>query len=422
MKEYLKQIKSKKLHFRNPTDFSRNRTFTFETVFHLILDLPRLSLSIEIEKELPKINKLLGRNESGTKSGFSKARDKIEPELFIELNDFLVEKFNEKERLKWKGYVLKAIDGSIMDVTKTKENIEEFGIHSGVVQGRMVICYDVLNKIITNAELGKISQGENSFAKKWVKEKKSNELIIYDRLYPGMVLQYYHFCYGSKYLMRCKSSHNKMIKAFVKSEEKDVVIDWPLSKESIKELRLADIECSNKTTIPVRMIKVELESEETEILITSLTDQEKYPHKIFKELYFKRWGVETNIGFLKNTLQIELSSGQRSKFIYQNFHATILRCNIQQLIEQDCILKVKKKNKKRKYRYAINKTVAAGNLKGNLYQLFLLKNPEKHYEKLIEIFMKNLEPIRPNRKFPRKRKKMKTSGKYRPLKNYKRAM
>lgn len=422
MKAHLEEIKSNKQYFRKPTDFSRNRTFTFETVFHLMMDLPCLSLSIEIEKKLPEINKLLGRNKSGTKSGFSKARDKIEPELFVEMNKKLLEKIYEKELSRWNGFLLKAVDGSIMDIINTEENSEEFGNHGGVVQGRMVICYDVLNKIITDSHLGKILEGESCAAKKWVKEMKSDELIIYDRLYPGMALQYYHYKYNSSYLMRCKSSHNKAIKTFVESKETDVVMQWPLTQRAIDEFRLNDIRYESKTTIPVRMIKVELETGETEILISSLIDQEKYPQKIFKELYFKRWGVETNIGFLKNTLQIEISSGQKSKFIYQNFFATILRCNIQTLIEQDCIPIIKQKTKKRKYKYAINKTVAAGNLKGSLHQLFLLEDPQKHYAKLIEIFAKNLEPIRPNRKFPRKRKNIKQSGKYRPFKNYKRAM
>ena len=75
--EELKRLKTSKKYFSKKTDFTRDRVFTFETVFHLIADLPRLSLSIEIEKGLKEINKIIGKREEGTKGGFCKARNKI---------------------------------------------------------------------------------------------------------------------------------------------------------------------------------------------------------------------------------------------------------------------------------------------------------------------------------------------------------
>ena len=40
----------------------------------------------------------------------------------------------------------------------------------------------------------------------------------------------------------------------------------------------------DKAPVTVRLIRVKLDSGETEILITSLTDQKAYPKELFKEL------------------------------------------------------------------------------------------------------------------------------------------
>jgi hypothetical protein len=39
-------------------------------------------------------------------------------------------------------------------------------------------------------------------------------------------------------------------------------------------------------------VRIELDSGETEVLITSLLDQTRYPYAVFKDLYHQRWPVE----------------------------------------------------------------------------------------------------------------------------------
>ncbi len=42
----------------------------------------------------------------------------------------------------------------------------------------------------------------------------------------------------------------------------------------------------------LRLVRVEPDSGETEILITSLIEKEEHPNEIFDELYHLRWPVE----------------------------------------------------------------------------------------------------------------------------------
>ena len=54
-----------------------------------------------------------------------------------------------------------------------------------------------------------------------------------------------------------------------------------------------DKEFSKNNIIKVRLVSVKLDDGSIEVLMTSLLNSKKYRSKLFKELYFKRWGVET---------------------------------------------------------------------------------------------------------------------------------
>ena len=66
--------------------------------------------------------------------------------------------------------------------------------------------------------------------------------------------------------------------------------------------------------------------------VSSLIDNKKYRCKMFKELYFKRWKVETFYDELKNKLKVEYFSGYSHQSILQDFHAAIFISNVQTLI------------------------------------------------------------------------------------------
>ena len=239
-----------------------------------------------------------------------------------------------------------------------------------------------------------------------------------------MSLQYLHEAKEKHYVMRCKLAHNNKVKAFVSSGEKEITEQWELNNKVVKELKELGIkeDLSKDTAITVRLVRVELENGEVEILLTNLLDQKTYPHSCFKELYNLRWGVETEIDFLKNVLQIEISSGQSPQTILQDFFANILRANLQALIEADAQPIVEEETKKRKHSYQVNRNVACGLLKNRLHRLILIPVCPKYYHFLVKVISKQVEPIRKNRDFERNNKKSNIRGKYRALTNYKRAI
>ena len=85
--------------------------------------------------------------------------------------------------------------------------------------------------------------------------------------------------------------------------------------------------------IPLRLIRVEL-SGETEVLATSLLDEQRYPAEAFGQLYHQRWKVETFFDRLKNKINLELFSGHLPIVIEQDFFASILLANILEICIQ----------------------------------------------------------------------------------------
>lgn len=425
LQNYIDEALESKEYFNKSTDFTRRCIFTFPVVFSLILDLPRKSLSVELFDSQEKINAILYRDKQGGKSAFCKARKKLNPSFFKDLTLHLAKEYYNKSEVKtWKGFILEAIDGSRLNILDTKLLCETFGVaqnqYSEVAQGRMMIGYDVLNGLILHCNLGHLSIGEGTVVKDWMGEQSIARLKIYDRNFAGLALQYLHDDQNISYVTRCKIGHNNKVKEFVRSGEKEAIQQWELNNKVIKELKALGIEA--ETTITVRLIRIVLDNGEVEILLTNLLDEQIYPHSCFQELYNLRWGVETVIDFLKNVLQIEISSGQSEQTILQDFFASILRANLQTLIEMDAQSIIEEKTKERKHSYQVNRNVACGLLKNRLHNLVLIPVCEKYYLFLVQSISAYVEPIRKNRNFPRNEKRSNIRGKYRTLNNYKRAI
>jgi len=83
----------------------------------------------------------------------------------------------------------------------------------------------------------------------------------------------------------------------------------------------------NANPLKVRLIRVELESGETEILATSLTDMKKYPVELSSDLYHCRGPVKEDYKTLKYRLQVVNFSGKTVHSVYQDFHAKVFSKN-----------------------------------------------------------------------------------------------
>lgn len=411
----------------NPEAFSRDRKLTMQRLIGIIINLPKRSLSVEIKEFFD----ILQLDDCATKGAFCLQRSKLLPVFFQIWNQFLVEGFYKHygdKVLLWKGFRLLAVDGSMVYLMNKKEVAQHFGTHENqhypIPMGRVMQTYDVLNEIIVKGNIYPIKQSEQAIINNQVESLFDNSLTLFDRAFASFELMYLMIWQEKPrhFVIRCRSNFNLEVSNFVKSEKNSEIIEVEAGKYAVRQLRKKGYKITSRTTIKIRLVKIQLNTGEIEVLLTNLYDENIYSLKTLKFLYNLRWKIETCYGIQKNQLQMEQFSGHRVICIQQDFSANVFVTNLQRLIEKQCTESINKINLRRKYDYKVNKNISVAALKNNIVRLFVKEHPELILKKLQHIFEQNLEPIRPGRKYERVTKTRRLRGKYQTLTNYKRAI
>lgn len=392
-------------------DFTRKRKLPFASLVLFMINIIKQTL----QKELTHFMELVkGEKNNITKSAFSQSRIKLKPEAFIELNECLIEEFYTDNIIeKWNDFRLIAIDGSKLILpTHSKELMEKFGeLSNGMIipQALVSSCYDILNEIILDVQLETLRVNELNQAVRHFKKLSKGDLIILDRGYSATWFYYILKLNNLDFVNRIPRGFIKVAEEFRLSNEVDSIIEINIppqkSRYGLERYRVKD----RIQPFKLRLVKVVLDTGEIEVLATTLLDKEKYPLEIFKELYFKRWGIETNFDHLKSNIHIEEFTGLSEIAIRQDFYVSAFINNLQSIIALDSKEEMDEKrrekeiitNKKQKYKYKVNRNLSLGYMKDRVIKILTSNNP-KYYDELKELFKTNPNPIKKGRKNPRK--------------------
>ena len=391
-------------HRRSPKDFVRERLLPFHNMIFFLMNMIKGSLQDELDYFFKAVHAEEVSSRTVTKSALTKARKKLHHQAFIELGRNLASFFYDHFPCrKWKGFRILAIDGSTIKVPRTKDCADHFGAWNpakgeACPLARISTLFDTINGIVVDVVIRPKEQGERSLAAEHMQHVRANDLVLLDRGYPAFWLfalilsRQAHFC------ARVKSSW-KEIRKFSNSGKKEGVITLPLSLASIEQCHFLNIPVS---PIKVRAIRVELAGGETEILLTSVMDKDLYPCEIFKELYHLRWTTEENYKTAKCRIEIENFSGKSVESVYQDFHAKVFTMNLTVAMTHPAQDIIARQREQKKYAYRINVTQALSKMKDSLVLLFIRSNIMELLNKLLDLFIATIEPIRPGRKYPRK--------------------
>ena len=402
----------------NSKAFVRERKMGFKDfVWYLIIQKGRTT-SMELDEYLKQKN---GTYEiSISKQAFSKQRQNLKPEIFIDIYKNYLDDFyhNYPEEVKtYKGYIVCAIDGSLLEIPNTKELREEYKTQKNSsgnresARARVSGIYDVENGFMIDALIKDCGEGEKELAKKNIENAGKildleRCIIIFDRGYPGIELIWYLEKMKIKYIFRLPAKMYEKEKSLMKKDD-----DWvELNVEGgrLKKIRDEDIkkELKSKKTLKVRMSKVILDTGEIEYLLSNISEDIIGAEEM-KETYFKRWQIEIGYDILKNKLHIENFTGKTKITIEQDFYAQIYTFNVLQDIKNTNTRRIQEKhlNKNLKYKYKVNINILAGWLKNILIAVMFTEDVEER-KKLYNIIVKkaeqNLIAIKPNRTNVRK--------------------
>jgi len=409
-------------------DFSRHRKLTFERIVGIIINMPKRSLSIEIQEFFDSLGKDL---ESATKGAFSLQRSKLKPLFFEVWNKWLIDNFYHyygDDVKRWRGFRVQAVDGTTAYLLNRPDLVKHFGTHSNqhgdTAIARVMQIQDVLNDITVWGGIYPIKKSEKAIIAEQVMHLAEDSLTLFDRGFPSYGLMYLMMNEETPrhFVMRCPNTFNKEVAKFACSSKRSAIVGLTPGHKSIAMLKDNGYKVTKDTVIKVRMVQVNLPNGEQEILLTNLYDENLYSIGDLKYLYGLRWGIETAYNKQKNQHQMEQFSGMRVVCIQQDYAAGLFVANLQSLIEKQSCHYLRRVNQRRVHNYKINRNVGLGSLKHYIVQLFLSANAAEILAQIQKKFERHLEPERPGRQYLRCKKAKRMTGKYQTFTNYKRAI
>jgi len=388
-------------------DFTRKSTLCFDRLVCLLINMNNSSYQAELDNFFDHLFDTFEETTTHVyKGSFSKARQKLKYEVFVELNDLMLSYYYQNFPVKtWKGLNLLAVDGTTITVPDEKTIKEEFGVWKPKKGGecpkaRASQMFDVLNEISLDTQLRPKSYGERELAAFHFLKLTPDDLVLLDRGYPSYWLFKLILSMDSSFCARVSENQWSAVKEFALTGKTQGIITLEASYQARKKCRDFALDTE---PLQLRIVRVELESGESEFLLSNLYSEQLYPAEIFSDLYHMRWPVETDYNKLKNRLLVENFSGKSVKSVYQDYYAKVFSKNLTGIIINSVDNDVEKKSQRCKHRQKVNFSQALKRMKNRIC-LFFYRSPE-YVKKIITSLQKSFcrltESIRHGRKYPR---------------------
>jgi hypothetical protein len=211
---------------------------------------------------------------------------------------------------RWRGLALYGVDGTTLRLPDSDENRAHFGGQrsargdSGYPQMRLVTLMALRGRVLAAAAFGPYASELTYAADLWP-SVPSNSLTIVDRgFWSANILMPLEAGTNRHWLTRAKSNSRwRVVKQFGPG---DALVEFTVSDQARKQN--SDLP---KTWL-VRVVDYQRDGYKQQVLLTSLTDPERWPAEEIVELYHERWELELGYDEIKTDL-LEREETIRSK-------------------------------------------------------------------------------------------------------------
>ena len=401
-------------HRVRPEDFTRQRQLTFPVVMLFTLQKTVKSIQRHLHEFL---DELAGNDlfEPVTAGAWTHARAKLRHTAFIELNrgsvlPAIYDPEQGPEVARWRGHRLLGVDSSLLRLPNSQELLKKFNPveisnHLGKTgfsypQGRMSVLYDLLNGVGLDGRLESSSVGEVDLAIEQLAQAAPGDVLINDRGFTGYPYLAWHQHLNLDYIARCSTGSFAAAQELFRMGRAGRSIVVKLFAPADQKAHLQKL--GLPLQLIVRFVSVRLSTGELEVLATSLLDEQLYPTEEFLQVYHYRWNHETFYGVIKGRLDLENFSGQTAEAVQQDFHSTLLLCNLESVITHPATTALKEQTAEHQHPKQVNQAVAYHALKYHLLELLYSDTPvEVVMQKLQLLFSGSPVTVRPERKVPR---------------------
>lgn len=401
-------------HRVRPQDFTRKRDLTFPILMLCVLQKTVKSIQRHLRELLDELTD--GRLSAPLTAGaFTHARAKLKHTAFIELNDQVLLPLVAESAVplkRWRGHRLFGHDSSLLRLPYSEELVEVFGVvevtnNHGTTgtrypEARMAVLYDLLNHFGVNARLESSRVGEVELAIEQAACLSPGDVVINDRGFTGFRYLAEHVRRGLQVIGRCSTGSFWTAQELFRQNlaQQSVITILRAPEDDRAEFKRLGLPVELK----VRFVSLRLPDGKLEVLVTTLLEETRYPTGEFLEVYHWRWPHETYYSMLKGRLDLENFSGKTAEAVRQDFHATVLLCNLETVLIQPAAVRVQEQSIDHKYPKKVNQADAYHALKDQLLELLYSDTPaEEVVRKLQSWFMGNPIPVRLDRKIPRRK-------------------
>lgn len=334
-------------------DFTRCRKIPFQDTVKNVLLLGSSTLDMELFEFFGN-----RATEIPTSSAFVQQRNKIRPEGFSRLLHIFTGKIRPKKL--YKGYRLVACDGTDISISRNandKATYLESRSHSnnGCNLMHLNAMYDITNNLFLDAVIkGRTKSAERCCMNTMVDSYTSGLPTIFmaDRGYESLNVFAHIIENGQKFLIRVKDTDSNGLASTLPHlkamDEFDVVVDWRCTKSQSKEagsdpavkiignrrpfdyIKTKD----DYYAIRIRFVRFKISEDQYECIATNLW-QEEFTVDELKDLYHKRWGIETAFRFLKYVAGLKTLHSKKTEFICQEIFAALVMYNFCSAIASD---------------------------------------------------------------------------------------
>ena len=143
--------------------------------------------------------------------------------------------------------------------------------------------------------------------------------------------------------------------------------------------------------LSLRIVRFPLSDSSYECLVTNLPADE-FPAGRIKELYCRRWGIESSFRKLKYTIGLSNFHAYKPEYIKQEIWAKLIAYNITEVLINHTVVE----HGNTKHEYKVNFSAAA-----HICRVFLRPSTQKNPIDVMSLLKRELIPIRDGREYPR---------------------
>ena len=284
----------------------------------------------------------LGREPCANNSGgYCKARAKL-PETVLQRLATRVANGCEKkvpEDWLWKGRHIKLADGTTVSMPDTEENQEEYPQQAAQQEGlgfpvaRMVVLLSLATAMVCGMAIGAYSgkeTGEMALMRQLLDQLDPNDILLTDRYFCSYFMIGLLLERNIDFVARLHPARKQDAYRIERLGKRDFLIEWRRPQKPAwmdqgtydrmpESLRLRQIEV--KVTEPGFRV-------ESFVIVTTLTDVEKYSANDIAELYHQRWLAELDIRAIKCNLAMDVLRCKTPEMVRKEIWTCLLAYNL----------------------------------------------------------------------------------------------